>query len=117
MFTFHIFLRIIAILITSYITAVGVPLTFTFNTLWVALLSVVVIAIINHTIKPIIHIITLPINALTLGLFSFVINGAMIYLASFIIPGFYIPSMIMGIIFSIVLSVVNFVLHVFQINK
>lgn len=113
----HILLRIVAILITSYITNVGVSLSYSLNTLWVALLSVVVLAIINHTIKPIIHIITLPINALTLGLFSFVINGAMIYLASFIVPGFFIPGILMAIIFSVVLSVVNFALHVFTLGK
>ena len=109
-----IFFRIAAILITSYITHVGVPLTLTLNTLWIALLSSLVIAFINHTIKPILHIITLPINMLTLGLFSFVINGLMIELASKIVHGFIIPTLIMGIWFSFVLSVVNYILHVFE---
>ncbi len=113
----HIFLRIVAILVTSYITKVGVPISFSVHTLWIALVSVIVIAIINHTIKPVLHIITLPINALTLGLFSFVINGAMIYLASLIVPGFYIPSLMMAIFFSIVLSAVNFALHIFGMKR
>ncbi len=110
----YLFFRTLAILITSYITGVGVPLLFVWNTLWVALLSSIAIAFINHTIKPILHIVTLPINMLTLGLFSFVINGAMIVLASKMVDGFTIPTLIMGIWFSVVLSVVNYALHIFE---
>lgn len=110
----YLFFRVAAILIASYITHVGVPLTLTWNTLWIALLSSLVIAFINHTIKPILHIVTLPINLLTLGLFSFVINGLMIVLASKVVDGFVIPTLLMGIWFSIVLSVVNYILHVFE---
>jgi putative membrane protein len=110
----HILLRIIAILLASYITHVGVPLAMTVNTLWIAFLVAVTLAIINHTIKPLLHVILIPIHFLTLGLSSFFINGAMIVLASKIVPGFLIPSLLMGFWFSCVLSIVNWALHIFE---
>lgn len=110
----YIIVRTIGILITSYITKVGVPIVFAFSTGLTAVLVAIVLAIINHTIKPVISIISIPITALTLGLFSFVINGAMIVLASYIVPGFAVPSLLMAIYFSLVLSLINWVLHVFE---
>lgn len=115
----YIILRTIAVLATSYITKVGVPLIFTsltlaFGTAWVALLVAVVIAIINHTIKPLFMLVSIPVNLVTLGLFSFVINGFMILLADKIVPEFSVPSLIMAIYFAIVLSVVNWILHIFE---
>ncbi len=114
-----IIIRTGAVLITSYITKVGVPLvfsslTFAFGTAWVALLTAVVLAVINHTIRPVFMLISIPVNLLTLGLFSFVINGLMVLLADKIIPEFSVPSLLMAIYFSVVLAVVNWVLHFFE---
>lgn len=110
----YIIIRTIGILLASYITKVGVPIALTISTGATALLVAIVLAIINHTIKPIISIISIPINVVTLGLFSFVINGAMIILASKLVPGFIIPSLLMAIYFSVVLSIINWVLHIFE---
>ena len=93
----YIIIRTISVLLTSYITKVGVPLMFStitlaFGTAWVALLTAIVLAVINHTIKPLFMLVSIPINFVTLGLFSFVINGLMILLADKLIPEFEIPS-------------------------
>lgn len=115
----YIIFRTIAVLVTSYVTKVGVPLLFgsltlAFGTAWVALLVAIVIAVINHTIKPVFMLISIPVNLMTLGLFSFVINGLMILLADKLIPEFAVPSLLMAIYFSLVLSLVNWVLHIFE---
>lgn len=115
----YLIFRTIAVLVTSYVTKVGIPLMFAVSalagTLWTALLVAIVIAIINHTIKPLFMLVSIPINLMTLGLFSFIINGAMILLASRIIgPTFHIPSLLMAIYFALVLSLVNWVLHIFE---
>lgn len=115
----YVTIRTVAILIASYITGVGVPLMFSsfpasFTTTWVALVTAITLAIINHTIKPIFVLISIPVNLLTLGLFSFVINGLMILLADKLVPAFSIPTLLMAIYFALVLSVVNWVLHVFE---
>lgn len=114
-----IIIRTVGILITSYITKVGVPLQFStltlaFGTTWVALLTALVLAVINHTIRPLFMLVSIPINLVTLGLFSFVINGLMILLADRLIPQFGVPTLLLAIYFSIVLAVINWVLHFFE---
>ncbi len=115
----YLIFRTLAVVVTSYFTKVGVPLVFssvafTLNTTWTALLVALALAVINHTIKPLFMIISIPINLVTLGLFSFVINGAMILLADKIVPEFAVPSLLLAIYFSIILSVTNWVLHMFE---
>lgn len=115
----YIIIRTISVLVASYVTRVGVPLAFTsltlaFGTAWIALLTAFVLAIINHTIKPLFMLVSIPVNLVTLGLFSFVINGFMILLADKIVPEFSVPSLLMAIYFSLVLSFVNWVLHIFE---
>ena len=115
----YLAIRTVAVLITSYLTKVGVPLAFTtvaftLSTTWTALVVAIILAIINHTIKPLFMLISIPINLVTLGLFSFVINGLMILLADKLIAAFDVPSLLMAIYFAIVLSVINWVLHMFE---
>ena len=95
-----------AVYATAYILS-GVTLS-SFST---ALIVCVVLAILNVLIRPILIILSLPINILTLGLFTFIINAFIVILASKIVPGFKIDSFGTAILFSIVLSLINFVLH------
>lgn len=92
----------LAILITGYLLP-GVSIS-SFTT---ALVAAVVLGIINAIIKPILLILTLPINVLTLGLFTFVINALVILLASNIVPGFKVDGFWWALLFSIVLSLIN----------
>ena len=108
-----LFIATIAILVTSWITNVGVS-TDTLTGVGWALLTAIVLAIINITIKPVISFITIPVTILTLGFFSFIINGAMIILASQIVAGFHIPTFLWGVYFSLILGIVNWVLHLFD---
>lgn len=77
----------------------------------IAILTAIVLGLINMFIKPIINILTLPINLLTLGLFSFVVNALMILLVSHFVTGFHVNGFIAALLFSIVLSLVNSVLN------
>lgn len=76
-----------------------------------ALIVAIVLGIINAILKPILLLITLPINILTLGLFTFVINAILIILVSNIVPGFKVESFWWALLFSLVLSVINSILH------
>ena len=66
-------------------------------------------------------LITLPINILTLGLFTFVINAALVLLASSVVKGFEVKGFFDALIFSIVVSVLTWLLngitHVFQRDR
>jgi len=97
-----ILLNTFAVLITSYVLA-GVHI----ENFWSALAVAVVLGIINAVLRPIIFILTLPINILTLGLFSFVIMGGLVYLVSFIVPGFTLDNFWWAIAFALVVALIN----------
>lgn len=61
---------------------------FSVASFWTALWVALVLGLVNATIRWILIILTFPINILTLGLFTFVINALMILLVSAIVPGF-----------------------------
>jgi len=85
--------------------------------LWVALVLAVVLGAINAFIRPIIILLTLPINVLTLGLFTLVINAALVVLASYVVPGFSVAGFWWAMLFSIVLSIVTTVFSSFGGDK
>ena len=76
-----------------------------------ALIAAVVLGALNLFIRPIIVILTLPINVVTLGFFSLVINASLVLLATYIVPGFTVASFWTAVLFAIVLSIVNWVFH------
>ena len=76
-----------------------------------ALVAALVIGVINAFIRPILILLTLPINILTLGLFTLVLNALLIQLASSIVAGFTVDNFLWALIFSVVLSVINSLLH------
>jgi putative membrane protein len=78
---------------------------------WAALLTAVVLGLINLIFRPILLLLTLPINILTLGLFTFVINALLILLASALVPGFQVASFWWALLMALVLSVANSLLH------
>ena len=72
-----------------------------------ALVAAAILGIINVILRPIIIILTLPLNILTLGLFTFIINGLMLYIAGSIVEGFYVNSFWASIGGALLLSVIN----------
>ena len=78
-------------------------------TLQGALIAAVVLGALNLFIRPILFILTLPINILTLGLFSIVINAVLVLLASSLVPGFVVGGFWTAVIFALVLTVIHWV--------
>ena len=76
-----------------------------------ALIVAVVLGIVNAILKPILIILTLPINILTLGLFTLVINALLILLTTNLVSGFKVDGFWWALLFSLVLSIINSVLH------
>lgn len=70
----------------------------------VAIISGVVIGLVNAFIKPILSFLTLPVNFLSLGLFSLVVNGICFTLAAFLVPGFQAHGLLSFILGPIILS-------------
>jgi putative membrane protein len=102
---FHWLIATLAILIAAYIVP-GVTVT-----LLGAVIAAVVLGALNLFIRPILLILTLPINILTLGLFSLVIDALLVMLASMLVPGFLVVGFWTAFLFAIVLMVINWVFH------
>ncbi len=63
---------------------------------WVALvIAGLVMALLDTIIRPILKLLFLPINVVTLGLFGWVINAALLWLVTYLVPGFQIMPMIL----------------------
>ncbi len=79
--------------------------------LW-SLLATIIIYILNKTIKPLLVWLTLPITALTLGLFYPFINILILYIVSWILgPHFDIPGgIIMTFVIAVLISVMNLIM-------
>ncbi len=101
-----------AIILSAYIIP-GVVVNSFLTALWLALF----LGLVNIVIKPILIILTLPINILTLGLFTFVINASLILLASWAIDGFSVNNFWTALFFSITLAIVGYILHAFLCTK
>jgi putative membrane protein len=55
-----------------------------------ALIAALILGLINALIRPVVLLLTLPVNILTLGLFTFIVNALMFWLASTVVKGFYV---------------------------
>lgn len=76
-----------------------------------ALLVTVVITLINIFLKPLLVLITLPINLITLGLFSFIINALLLMLTAYLTPGFEINNFWSAFLGSLLLSILSALLN------
>lgn len=82
-----------------------------------ALLAGMSIGIVNSFIKPALSVLALPINFLTLGAFSLVVNGVCFWLASLLVPGFTVHGLLASILAPIVLSFANTFLNNYFAQK
>lgn len=70
-----------------------------------AIIFAIVLGLLNLIVTPILNILGLPLNILTLGLFSFIINAAVVLLAANFVSGMTIDGFWWALIFSIALSI------------
>ena len=78
-----------------------------------AVFAAAVLGILNAFFRPIALLLTLPINILSLGLFTFIINALMLKMASGIIPGFDVYGFWTAISGSLLISVISWLLNSF----
>lgn len=98
----------VSIIIASYLLE-GIHISGFFS----AFFAAAALGILNALFRPILLILTLPINILTLGLFTFIINALMLKMASGIIPGFEVHGFWTAVIGSLIISVISWLLNSF----
>jgi len=105
-YIFKTLLTALAVLVIAKILP-GVQVDDYGTAIWVA----VVVGLLFLILKPILVILTLPVTILTLGLFLFVINAALILMADSWVDGFGVSGFWTAMLFSILLSLFESVLH------
>lgn len=85
------------------------PSMFYVNSFMIAIVASIVLSALNVLVKPILHILSLPITLITFGLFSFVINGMMLKFTSVIVgeQNFAFSSLGAAVFISLLLSLIN----------
>lgn len=98
-----------------------IPNAFHVANLQSAAIAAVVIAVLNTIVRPILGLLTLPITILTLGLFLFVLNGFMFWLADKVLDGITIKSfgwaIVAAFLYSVMTWAVGAVVKPFTENK
>jgi putative membrane protein len=102
----NILVSAVAVLVTGRLLS-GV----TIDGFGTAIAVAIVLGLVNAVLAPVLLILTLPLNVLTLGLFTFVIIGGLVLLVSAMVPGFKVASFWWALGFAFVLAIVNSALH------
>ena len=97
---------VLAVLLAAYV----VP-GFTVSGFYAAAIVALILGVLNITIKPSLLILTLPINLLTFGLFTFIINGLLLWFVASFVQGFAVAGFLPAFLGSLVITIVNWVLH------
>ena len=95
----------LAIAVTAYLLA-GI----TVDSVFAALVAALVLGLINAFVRPLLLLLTLPLNILTLGLLTFAINALMVMLTAAIVPGFHVASFWWALLFSLIVSLITWAL-------
>lgn len=78
-----------------------------------AVLAAAIVGLLNVSLRPILIVLTLPLNVLTLGLFTFVINALLLKMASGVLEGFHIQGWWSAIWGALIISLVSWILNSF----
>jgi len=98
-----LFIVALALLLAEYLIP-GITVT----SFYTALIVAVLLGVVNLILKPILIILTLPINIMTLGLFTFVINAALFWFLATIVKGFYVDGFVSAFLGALLVSVVSY---------
>lgn len=98
-------LNAVALIVTAYVVPGFKVADFT-----TAVFASVILGAVNTFVKPALSYVSAPLNVITLGLFTFIINAAVLLLVSAVIPGLQISGLVAAILGAVVLSVVSTIL-------
>jgi len=74
---------------------------------WMLLVAGAIFGLFNLVVRPVAMLLSAPLLVVTLGLFYFLLNGILLWLAAFLIPGYSVRGILAGILGSLVIGAVN----------
>ena len=98
-------IAITLLLISQYVPGIVVESFYT------AVVVAIVWGILGLTVRPVLKLLTLPINIITFGLFSLVLNALLFWFLATFIKGFSVTGFVPALIGTIILSIVAWALH------
>jgi putative membrane protein len=98
---------LVVFILPHFISGIGV------DSLTTALIVAAVLVFLNMVVEPIVKLLTLPLNILTLGLFSLGINAGFFWIVTRVVPGFTVATITAAIIGALVISIANWVISRF----
>jgi putative membrane protein len=104
------FIRMVANAVAILLIGYLLPQVVTVDGVMAALAAAFVLGLVNAVVRPLFVLLTLPITVVTLGAFLLVINGLLLGLVSFIVPGFHVNGFLAAVVGSVLLSVVSWIL-------
>ena len=94
--------------VALWLTAlIGIGIRFTTMTVGNVLLAALILGLVNALIRPIMIVLTLPVNIITLGLFTFVINAFVLYIVAWLTPDMQITGFWGALLAAIILSIIS----------
>lgn len=79
----------------------------TVDSFYIATIVAVILGFINVLIRPVLILLTLPINIITLGLFTFVINGVLLWFVASFVQGFAVDGFLTAILAAFIIAAIN----------
>lgn len=101
-FLLHLLLTAVALLVVANVVG-GVEV----GGFGAALIGALILGLVNAVVRPVMILLTLPLTIVTLGLFLFVLNALMLWLAAALVPGFQISGFGAALLGSLLLTVLN----------
>ncbi len=106
----RILLGILGNAVALFATTIVHGITFTGS--WLQLIVAgAIFGLFNLIVRPLALLLSLPFLILSLGLFYFVLNGILLWAASYLLPGYQVSGIGAGILGSLVFTLVNWALH------
>jgi putative membrane protein len=93
------------LLISQYVDGIVV------SSFYTAVVVAIVWGILGLTVRPVLKLLTLPINIITFGLFSLVLNALLFWLLATFIKGFEVHGFVPALIGTVILSIVAWAMH------
>ncbi len=87
------------------------------DSFYTALITALVLGLVNTLIRPILIVLTLPINLLTLGLFTFIINGLLFWFVASFVKGFFVAGFWPAVGGAIVYGIISWALSAVVLGK
>lgn len=101
-----VFVIALALVLTAYVLP-GVDIAGPYA----AIIAAIILGLLNILVRPVLFVLTFPVTLITLGLFTFVINAAMLLLAAHFVDGFTVSGFWIALVASLIVSVISTVIN------